>query len=184
MKEIKVTEKYDFVGQFKEGVAVVGKDNKIALINSNGELILPFKYYLRYPTDEKRMVKLPSSTEGLFSVISEDGRFGFIDKHGNIKIPFIYDDSYWFLDGITAVKKDGKYGFIDTTGKTVVPFKFDMAMNFHNEYAPVCNNEKWGLINKCGEIVVPCEYDLPFAINSGAAFVQKVGENYIIELAK
>jgi hypothetical protein len=54
-----------------------------------------------------------------------NGKYGFIDKNGSEKIPFVYDYVYNFFQGTALVTKNGKSGFIDKSNKIIVPLKYD-----------------------------------------------------------
>lgn len=89
------------------------------------------------------------------ALVKKNGKYGFIDKKGNLIIPMIYDSAYRFSDGLAAVKFGDMWGFVDTLGKMVIPATFDHAMPFTENLAAVESEGKWGFINRKGEIVVP-----------------------------
>ena len=47
----------------------------------------------------------------LYPVKNDEGKFGFMDRKGNLIVPYKYDDIYNFSEGLAAVMKDGKIGF-------------------------------------------------------------------------
>ena len=52
---------------------------------------------------------------------SQDGKWGFVDKTGNVVVDYIYDkatdlDSF----GYAGIKLDGKWGVIDSTGEVII----------------------------------------------------------------
>ncbi len=51
-------------------------------------------------------------------IVDYQEKYGFIDKHGNVKIEYIYDEAYPYenFSGLAKVKRDNNYYFIDTTG--------------------------------------------------------------------
>ena len=60
----------------------------------------------------------------------QDGKYGFIDKDGNIVVDYIYDDAKeQNAYGFAAVKKDGKWGAIDTQGNIVCETNYDLDEN-------------------------------------------------------
>ena len=51
----------------------------------------------------------------------KDGKYGFVDKNGNVVVEYIYDDAKeQNSSGFAAVKKDGKWGTINSKGETTV----------------------------------------------------------------
>ena len=50
----------------------------------------------------------------------QNGKYGFVDKDGNVVVDYQYDDATDQNDyGFAGVKKDGKWGSIDTNGKVI-----------------------------------------------------------------
>ena len=67
-------------------------------------------------------------TNNTIFATSKDGKWGFVDKAGNVVVDYIYDkatdvDEY----GYAGIKKDGKWGVIDNTGNIVLEptYEFD-----------------------------------------------------------
>lgn len=58
-----------------------------------------------------------------FAIINIDGKYGFIDKTGQIAIPCIYDSVHCFNEGLAIVYKNGYIGFVDKTGKSSFDYK-------------------------------------------------------------
>ena len=60
----------------------------------------------------------------------QDGKYGYVDKEGNIVVDFIYDDAKeQNTYGYAAVKKDGKWGAIDTSGKIICDTIYNLDEN-------------------------------------------------------
>ena len=62
----------------------------------------------------------------------------------------MYDDSFFFVEGLAKVKKDGKFGFIDTRNQVVIPIQFDNAQDFNHGKAYVELNNQTYLVDKLG----------------------------------
>ena len=61
----------------------------------------------------------------------KDGKWGYADSEGIIKILFEYEKVTEFNEyGFASVKKDGKWGCIDESGKTVVEPKYSINNNY------------------------------------------------------
>jgi len=56
-----------------------------------------------------------SFSEGL-AAVELNGKYGFIDKKGNLVIQPVYDNAYLFPEGLALVFLNGKRGYIDTKG--------------------------------------------------------------------
>ena len=63
----------------------------------------------------------------LFSKI-ENGKWGFVDKSGNVVVDYQYDEVGEFNEyGFVAVKKDGKWGALNENGEVVAETVFEFA---------------------------------------------------------
>lgn len=92
--------KYDYAGDFSDGLAEVKLNGKYGFIDKTGKEVVLCKY------DD-----VWESSEGLARV-ELDGKWGCIDKTGKEIMPFIYDFIGDFSEGLAYVKKDEKYGYI------------------------------------------------------------------------
>ncbi|MDD4493501.1 MAG: WG repeat-containing protein [Eubacteriales bacterium] len=128
---------YDFAEGFSEGYARVYKDGWEegweGFIDTGGEV----KIFLDYTSYSIYTRGFRGFRNGLASVRMKgnDGKFGFIDKDGNIVIEMIYDDTYGFSDGTAAVKYEGKWGYIDTKGEWVIEPQYDVCTPFREGFA-------------------------------------------------
>lgn len=67
------------------------------------------------------------SNNRLFSKI-ENGKWGFVDKSGNVVVDYQYDEVGEFNEyGFVAVKKDGKWGSLNGNGEVVAETVFEFA---------------------------------------------------------
>lgn len=118
-----------------------------------------------------------------------DGKYGFLDKKGNVKIPFQFEYAESFGDNGLAVigekiVEDGdikyKYGFINTEGETVIPCEYydspDNALFEFSEDGIILlgKDTGYGYVDKNGNELTDFKYD--FAENftsNGLAMVAK-----------
>lgn len=154
--------KYDYVGEFADGVAIVWNgdywEHKAGLVNTAGKEIVPLKY------DDIGWFR-----EGAARVKLND-KYGYINTSGRVIIPCIYDGATWFDEGYAAVYKEGLYGFINKNGKLITPIVYEeegygmdggsFPATFSNGYATVIRDGKYGIVNTNGKEVVPCRYTL------------------------
>lgn len=90
------------------------------------------------------------------------GKYGFIDKEGNLVIPTQYDMAWSnFENGFAQVKIAGKVGFIDKTGKEVIPIKYQDfdSSSLSNGLISAKLNGKYGVIDMNGNEIIPFMYD-------------------------
>ena len=106
---------FELAGDFSEGLAAVGDENKMGYIDINGNCVI-----------EQIYDDAGEFSEGLAPVLKND-KWGYIDNDGNTVIAHQFDTAFMFSGGVAEVSIDDKYGFIDKTGKAVVPLKYDYA---------------------------------------------------------
>ena len=119
------------------------------------------------------------------TAVKRNGRWGFVDKTGNVVIPYEYKEAREFSEELVAVKLKNRWGFIDKTGKVVIPFEYYNAKGFSEGLAAVKCGSKWGYIDKTGNMVIYCKYwkAIDFkeglaAVNNGnkCGFIDKTGK--------
>ena len=108
------------------------------------------------------------------------GKYGFIDKEGNLVIPTQYDTTWSeFENGLLQVTIAGKEGFIDKTGKEVIPIKyqgFDPSSSLSNGFISAKLNGKYGVIDMNGNEIIPFMYSNYVKFDEfGLASVEKNG---------
>ncbi len=189
---------YEQAFDFSEGLAFVFKKNgsKRGVIDHNGKWVIEPKFSIGirfsegvaiiddYPTPrmyidrsgkpviQKTDLYTPGGDfhEGL-AVFEKDGKVGFIDKFGQIRIPAQYDDSRGiFSEGVVAVRTGSKVKFIDVQGQDAFPGTYDHAEWFSEGLAAVIKDEYWGFIDKKGELVIPAKFMMVSAFKNGISF--------------
>ena len=116
--------------------------SQFALINNNGEIVIPagkFNFSLDFNTN-------PTETELLFP-FSDNGKCGYTDEKGQIKIEPKFEKAFYFSEGLALVARISgydehnlplyQYGYIDTNGNLVIPFQFIQGFNFREGIAEV-----------------------------------------------
>lgn len=106
-----------------------------------------------------------------FGCVKLNGKFGYINKVGEVAIQYKYDNAWPFSENLALVQLFGKWGFVDRSGNVVIPYRFDDAKSFSDGLAAVKYNGKWGFINRSGECVIPYKYDSANAFSEGLASV-------------
>lgn len=107
----------------------------------------------------------PDRTEKVFDrheglrAIRKDGKFGFIDDEGRLRIANRYDAVKPFTASRAAIRIGDKWGFIDRREKLVVQPIYDQVEDFHGSYAIVTRDGHSGIIDAEGKIVLPVRYD-------------------------
>ena len=101
--------KYSFIANgFDDKYVLIGINNKKGFAEkATGKIVIPPIYEINYSGW--------SFNEGLIPV-KKDGRYGYINEHNQIVIPFNYDDAFEFSEGFAVVQRYGKYGYVDRFG--------------------------------------------------------------------
>lgn len=106
----------------------------------------------------ERTEKIFAESEGLRAII-RDGKYGFIDDAGRLRIANRYEEARPFNDGLAAIRIRGKWGFISHQEKLVVQPVYDEVKDFSNGMAIVKQDNLSGLIDATGKIRLPVRYD-------------------------
>lgn len=113
-----VFEHYQWAGDFSEGLAKVMKYGSTGFIDTLGNTAIPFGFhdhgYDGYWHVFSEGLCAMSKSEG-----EEDPKYGFINKKGELVIPYRYDECKDFEKGLAVVELDGKEGVIDRKGNWV-----------------------------------------------------------------
>jgi len=87
----------------------------------------------------------PFTSEG-YAAVKRNGKWGFIDTTGSVKISFKFDDALSFGQHLAAVKQGELWGYISLDGKMVIEPKYIEAKSFSNGSAPVLTGRGWQFI--------------------------------------
>jgi hypothetical protein len=186
---------YENVSEFKYGLAAVQLKKKWGYVNDLGQVVVPFDFeevgtyseYFSYPevsyyefnnTWVNRIFQTPPKLKQVYAPVKKDGKWGYINRQGQIVIGCIYEDAGPFSGGYAHVKKDGKWGYIDGKGNKKVSFIYDDAKPICDmELAPVKKGNKWGFVNPNNdELVIPPSYDFVLSFKfSRYSIVSKEG---------
>ena len=97
--------------------------------------------------------------------IEQNGKWGYIDRLGNIAIEPRFEAVGEFSERLAAVEVGGKWGFIDRNGNVVIEPRFSGAYEFSEGLARIQVGGdkygmygKWGFIDRNGAIVIEPRY--------------------------
>ena len=96
-------------------------------------------------------------SEGLRGIRS-NGKFGFIDAQGRLRIANRYEGIGSFKEGLAPIKILGKWGFVDKQDKIAVNPSYAGVLPFHHGIA-IVKRQKHGFINNKGEEILEPRYD-------------------------
>jgi len=145
---------YQTTSTFCNGVAAVWRDGIGGTIDHSNH----FK-----PLDLPKSIVPPGMFEGRgVSVVEygDTGKFGVIDRYGEIVIPVEFDFIFSGNEGIYRVQNaDERYAFFTDHGKPLTDFVYTYAKNFYCGHALVkkAGAEEFEFINLLGETVFKAE---------------------------
>lgn len=81
-----------------------------------------------------------------WAAVKKNGKWGFIDTAGDVKIDYQFDDALSFGQHLAAVQKGRYWGYISLEGKMVIQANFLEAKSFSGGSAPVKTADGWRFI--------------------------------------
>lgn len=97
-------------------------------------------------------------SEGLI-LVKRDGKYGFVDSRGRLRIANRYEAAGDFHEGLAPVRLLGKWGFIDPSDQIIIQPVYNRPASFMNGLAVVARNGKEGIIDRTGGIRLELRYD-------------------------
>jgi hypothetical protein len=177
---VAISPKFEYAGQFSEGLADVKVNGKPAYIDRTGKIVLDMRNFdYVYPF-----------SDGLARVI-KGKKFGYIDKTGKVLIKPKFASANDFFDGRAIVTfKDSwlfwssDHGIIDNKGGFVVNPYVSIIFNFQEDFAVanfgIPGQPTVGVFNKNGDIVIPAKYEYSYGFREGvAATLSKDGWGFL-----
>jgi len=122
-------------------------------------------------------------SEGFATVANNDDKCGFINRFGELVIPFQFDHNpdgtflyEGFSNGLAAVCINGKFGFINTSGEIVIDAVYDYVERFSDGTALVLVDGLYGYINESGKYIIEPQFAHATSFHNGYAFVRNSSE--------
>lgn len=116
----------------------------VSLIDQQGKQIIG-------PLDEVQDVL--GYSEGFFHIL-KDGKHGFVDENGKLRIANRYDGALPYSEGLAPIKLLGKWGFINKSERLVIQPFYKNSSTFSHNLAIVQMDANYGLINKAGKAII------------------------------
>lgn len=196
---------FDTAGSFSEGLAGVSKGERYGFIDTSGQMVIKPRFL--YVTQFSEGLAACEGTGGKWGYINPtgrgaeirfiyeyaypfseslacvclDGKYGYINKEGEVVIPFQYTSAGIFSEGLARVSLGGKSGYIDKSGEVVITGDYTEVYDFSDGMALVKQNDKYGYIDKTGKMVIPARYGMAGFFNDGFAWVLKDGKYGLVD---
>lgn len=167
---------WDDATNFSQKIAAARSGDKWALINTKGEFLTEYiytdvkrdshnfcsRYGLLWVNEGKgyRLINtdLEVICEDLYEdvrcfyeegpgAVCRDGRWGYVDRQGQMIISPAFEDADSFWKGYAPVNMNGLWGYAGEDGKILIDYVFDEALGFNEDgSAPVKRGDAWELI--------------------------------------
>ena len=162
--------KFDWVGDFKDGFAIVALNDKYNFINTKGQLL-----------SQQWFDGVDAFNEG-FAIVWLNGKYNFINTEGRLMSQQWFDSMRNFNEGFAIVWLNGKYNFINTEGQLLSQQWFDSVRNFKEGFASVYLNDEYNFIDTEGHLLSQQWFDMAWDFNDGFATVALNGMWYILDI--
>ena len=138
---VRIQPQYQYATRYFNHIAIVAKNNKLGVVDTNNHQVVPFRYEFLRPLD---------TAEFLFGYRAKyfgEHIMGVMDKNERVKIPAEYSYITKYKNTYTVIKKIdsiiGKAGTSDVRSVRSI----------------------YGLYNSAGKVLIPCQYDYISWIN-------------------
>lgn len=145
-------------------------------------------------SDFRNAEKIGSFTDEGIAIIKINGKYGYIDIHGNTVVMPQYDEAENFSNGIAVVTTeiDGTdvRGAINMQGELVLPFKYKGSLIWYSEEEvfavaekPYGEGQTWKLLDRNGKALSDFEWDEILSFENNRAAVCKDDKWGVIDSA-
>lgn len=171
-----IKDKYDYIGEFHQGVAIVVKDSLYGAILMGGhEIIAPkYDYISTFKDGYAQAIR-----KGECKILDLSGRECKIYNDSLIAIPSKYDSVRDFKNGYACVSLNGKWGVIDTECREIFEPQFYYLSDFIEGTAKYKTDNSqyensWGYINSNG-FCSECNLAEPIIESDGNLIIERRG---------
>ena len=141
---------------------VLNQNGQLSIIDSLGKIVI----------DSSEHIEQVTAYNEDYFVVKKEGRWGFVDNQGRLRISNRYDEARPFYESMAAIKLRNKWGFIDKKEKLVVQPYYDEVTPFENGRSVVRSNDLYGIIDTNGNEVLAIEWQKVERLETGNYLVQ------------
>jgi hypothetical protein len=114
-----------------------------------------------------------------------DGKYGYINIHGELVIKPEFDKAENFSDGLALVIKEGRSVFINVKGEIIISGYAGRDMqSFSEGLAAIRINNKWGFIDTTGKFVIDPRFQYADTFSEGVARARETRDDDYIYITK
>ncbi|WP_287619273.1 WG repeat-containing protein [Parabacteroides sp.] len=196
----KIAPAFNDCTEFSNNVAMVKRHDKWGMIDLSGNELIPclfgvlksFDYGKAIVRCQGKELTVDSKWDPLSLITNSDtqlapkkmsnGKWGYMDLHGNMMVKGLYDEVRPFSQGMAAIKQDGYWGYINGNNKVVIQPQYRQADQFKSGRAMVeVNGRKLGFIDCLGTMVIEPIYSSVYAFWGDESAVCKEGKWGVID---
>jgi hypothetical protein len=177
----------DFIGEFKDGMALCKKDGKFGYIGTDGQWIV-----------QPQFMKVTAFDKGKAQASPDGQKWGLINEKGIYILQPEYDEIKEYVEGMAQLRQADKWGFVNMSGQVAVKPQFAEENNYVEGFALVKYFEKsykdkpgptykdvlpkakiaepgWGFVDKIGTLVTGPFFQEAHNFKNGIALVTLKG---------
>ncbi len=147
-------------------VYVIAKDQKYGVIHRHGYDIMGISHCCD---------QITGVSDGLIG-FKMDGKYGFADMNGVLRIANRYDSVFFPSEGLIPVKLLHKWGVVDLQENIVLQPRYDSISKFEDGLAVACIGDQCGIITAQGDESLPIQYDHIHRLNNGMFVIKHKGK--------
>jgi hypothetical protein len=111
------------------------------------------------------------------AAVSKDGKYGFINKSGEVVVNLKYNDVEAFHYGAAIVLEDSLYGLINRQGEFLIPPDYEELSETGGDLYIASVSGKYGYLHKIGGALTRFEFDIARDFKNNLAIVS-IDEKY------
>ncbi|MEQ9466183.1 MAG: WG repeat-containing protein [Ekhidna sp.] len=159
--EMFIAPEYDTIQRWSDHF-MLSRDGRVSLVSPTGVRIL---------REEEGYQQVAGYGEDYF-LVQKEGRWGFVDNKGRLRISNRYERVRAFNEGMAPVLIRGKWGFIDKSEALRIQPYYDEVEPFSDGASIVRLGNRMGLIDVNGKEVLELIWKSVYRLNSGNYIVQ------------
>lgn len=130
---------------------------KVTMITSEGRVVI---------RPEDKVQDVLSFSEDFFHII-KDGKHGFVDTNGKLRVANRYDSAQYYSEGMAPVKLMGRWGFIDKYEILRIQPFYKKSSVFKHGLAVIQSDNQYGIIDMKGNEVVDVKWKMIRRLKTG-----------------
>ncbi|HYX30966.1 MAG TPA: WG repeat-containing protein [Pyrinomonadaceae bacterium] len=178
---------FDSASPFSEGLALVTLKDKKFFIDTTGVMFEAKFDIIKEFSEGLAAVNIGEKRIPNIGLISDPGKWGYIDKTGKLVIPMKFTHAESFSEGLAAISEGDRGAFIDHEAKTVFEVPLDVTLGFREGIAGVLYKGTLAYFDRTGkQISPPLDYGpsshsfseglVPVGIKGKTGFMDRTGK--------